>query len=287
MARNPIEGEPVWMRLQALAQDSPDMRDAALFYGSILPLLCDADLGITPVSLTAGEARSKMEAGLPLLQDLELELDGAAVRRLATGLARALETTGGGKQAEARRIRLVLEDNTPDFDSLLQHIAAGDGASVKSVAEDQDVDADLLCTLMRYALKPALWSWRRQLTPLVEGVRWHKGFCFVCGACSTLGELRDDFLVKHLRCGQCGADWQVSRLQCTHCGNEDHKSLGFLRDDRQADGAMIEVCEVCRGYLKVMTSFAPTPAELLTVADLATLTLDCIALERGYRRSAV
>jgi formate dehydrogenase maturation protein FdhE len=46
------------------------------------------------------------------------------------------------------------------------------------------------------------------------------------------------------------------------------------------------MCDNCHGYLKVITSFGPTPPEMLIVEDLATLHLDYIAQERGYERSS-
>jgi formate dehydrogenase maturation protein FdhE len=49
----------------------------------------------------------------------------------------------------------------------------------------------------------------------------------------------------------------------------------------------IEACDKCKSYLKVISSFAPTPADMLAIEDLATLSLDYIAEERGYTRPAV
>ncbi len=44
----------------------------------------------------------------------------------------------------------------------------------------------------------------------------------------------------------------------------------------------MEVCEKCRGYLKVIAAFTPTPAELLPLEDFATIEMDFIARDRGY-----
>jgi len=48
----------------------------------------------------------------------------------------------------------------------------------------------------------------------------------------------------------------------------------------------VEVCDRCKGYLKVIVSFTPTPADLLPIEDLATLHLDYIAQAHGYKRAA-
>jgi len=42
-----------------------------------------------------------------------------------------------------------------------------------------------------------------------------------------------------------------------------------------------------QGYLKVIVSFTPTPADLLPIEDLATLHLDYIAQAHGCKRVPV
>jgi FdhE protein len=152
------------------------------------------------------------------------------------------------------------------------------------VAQRLRLDGGLLWTLLQNALKPALHAWRRQLSPLLGGIPWNRGNCPICGAVCLLGELRGNHLAKHLRCGRCGADWPYRRLQCLYCGNEDSQSLGYLSEGQDDSAMRVEVCDKCLGYLKVIVSFDPTPANLLPIEDLATLHLDYLALKRGYAR---
>ncbi len=108
--------------------------------------------------------------------------------------------------------------------------------------------------------------------------------CGVVGR-ATLAELQENNQVKHLRCGSCGADWQYRRLQCAQCGNEDPRTLHCLYADNDRQRMHVEVCDKCRGYLKVISSFTPAPAAMLPAEDLATLHLDYIARERGYGKA--
>jgi len=281
-------------------QDSPDLKAAAQLYETILLLLRDADLQTAPVSLTPDQARAKMEMGLPLLHDLDLELDIEAIRELMLELSRAIETTDRKNQphkrrllwlqeahkpdSDARRVRLALEDMRLDISALLPHIAAGESGPVTFVAQSLQLNPHLVWTLAQNALRPALHAWRRQLTPLAAGIQWQKGYCFICGTVAMLGELQGNNQVKHLRCGQCGADWLFSRLQCMYCGNEDHRTSSYLHTQGMREKMRLEVCDKCKGYLKVIAAFTPTPPEMLQVEDLATLHLDYIAQERGYAR---
>jgi FdhE protein len=283
--------DPIILRLRALAQGSPDLQDAARMYEAILPVLRDADLGVGPISLTPEQARAKMKKGQPLLFDLALDLDVEAMRELMLRLARAVESPLGEKRPQkseaARLVRCALEENRLDIDALLPHIAAGERGTLTSAAQSLQLDPDLVWSLAQSALKPALRAWRRQLTPLAKGISWHKGCCFVCGAVATLAELQENNQCKHLRCGQCGADWQFPRLQCLYCGNEEHKTQGYLYPETRSEVMRVEVCNKCHCYSKIIAAFTPTPPEMLPVEDLATLHLDYLAQELGYSRRPV
>jgi formate dehydrogenase accessory protein FdhE len=284
MPSTPNGSDPLVQHLRALVQQSPDLKDAASRYEKILPLLRDADLRAATVSISPEQAHAKLVVGLPLLYDVELELDYAEAHMLMLRLANALEKVSGNGRDACRRIREALEEGRLEVGTLLSCIAAGDQGTVASAAQCLKLDAGFVWTLAQNAFKPALHSWCRQLAPLLEGITWNKGYCPVCGSIPILGELQDNHLSKHLRCGQCSADWPFHRLQCLYCGNEDHHTLGYLYEEPRHEKMMVEVCNQCRGYLKVIVSFTPIPPQLLPVEDLATLRLDYIAEKHGYAR---
>lgn len=308
-----MPADPITQRLNALVEQSPDLKAAAELYGAILPLLRAADLRVAPVTLTPEHARARLESGLPLLHAIDLGVDDQAVCDLMIQLARALEeahSTGqppktrlpfrrkptpeatalaesaraGNRAAAAHQIRLGLEQGKIEMSALLPRVAAGDSAFVQSFAQSVQIDSALFWTIAQNALKPALRVWSRQLAPLARGIEWDKGYCLICGAGATLGELQGNDQEKHLRCGPCGADWRFWRLQCAFCGNADPGSLSQLYSEPQRATMRVEVCDRCHGYLKVISAFSPTPVDLLAVEDLATLHLDYIAQGRGYAR---
>jgi FdhE protein len=281
------DADPIIRLLSVLVQDFPDLQGAARLYEIILPLLRDAGLNVAPVALTPDQARVKMARGLPLLHDVELELDNAAAGELTLRLAFALENASENNRSLYCLIRLALEENRLDMSELLPFVTANEREVFALAVQSLQLDAGLLWTLAQNVLKPAWRAWCRQLTPLVDVTQWNKGFCFICGAGPILGELQENNLVKHLRCGQCGAAWPFRRLQCLYCGNEDHHTLGFLYAEPEQEKMRLEICEKCHGYLKIIVSFAPALPEMLAVSDLATLHLDYMAQEQGYTRPPV
>jgi hypothetical protein len=97
--------DAIVQRLRAIGQGSSNLKHAAQVYEAILPLLRDADLHAAPVNLTPEEVRAKMGLGLPLLHDLDLELDFEAVHELMLKLARAVGTVK--KKNQPHKLRAV------------------------------------------------------------------------------------------------------------------------------------------------------------------------------------
>jgi FdhE protein len=277
--------DPLERRLRALVLEFPDLAEAADVYRVTLPLLRDAGPIAAPVALTEEQARKKISAGEPLLHGATLVFDPRAARELMLRLARGLEGAG---LAGIAPVRQALEDDRLTPGDLLAHAADGDYPSVAARADEQTLSPPLLWTLAQSALKPALRAWCRQLSPLVHNAGgWERSDCFLCGAAASLGELQGNGQSKHLRCGPCGADWPFRRLRCTHCGNEDTASLGILYPEGRRDKVRVEVCDKCRGYLKVVSNFEPASPEELAIEDLSTLYLDDYAQRQGYLRPQI
>jgi len=115
---------------------------------------------------------------------------------------------------------------------------------------------------------------------------WTYGYCPVCGGWPALAEIRGLDGARHLRCGCCGSDWRTEWLRCPFCREGDHEKLGSLVSPEGLERQSIEVCDVCRGYVKTITTLTAIRPDDVLLHDLATLPLDMAALERDYRRPA-
>ena len=276
--------DPLGRRLGALVREWPDLAEAAEIYRVTLPLLRNVRPITAPIPLTEDQARRKLAEGRYLLHGITLVFDHGGAREVMLDLARNLEETG---RVAVSPIRSALEGDRLDLEELLGHVSEGDYPSLAARAEAQELDPPLLWTLVQSALKPTLRAWCVELTPLVRTAgAWEKACCFICGAPASLGELQGNEQARHLRCGQCGADWLIRRLQCVYCGNEDPSLLGVLSPEGRRENVRVDVCDKCHGYLKVVAAFAPGSPEELAVEDLSTLYLDCLAQARGYRRAS-
>jgi FdhE protein len=131
----------------------------------------------------------------------------------------------------------------------------------------------------------ALQAWLAALaggvepTAIVAGV----GGCPVCGGSPVAGLVQGDDRLRYVSCALCCSEWHVPRIRCTSCGREDGLSYFHVEGDR---GAQAEACRACHEYLKLFDEEARPGAEP-AADDAATIALDLLMVEQGYRRAGV
>jgi hypothetical protein len=304
-----LSHDPIVCRLNSVADNHVDLRAAVRLYEVILPLVRDADYPDITIQIALEEMHSCQDAGIPIISSIGLEVDPIACEKLFVELARVVEDlsvpekdslwklwhwapdfSNTKNQAECRilsanaaRIRMAVEGRHLELNTVLGCVINGDSQELEKLAEKYELDSGLLSLLGKNVLKPALSGYRKEICRKLTPLHWDKGYCFVCGSIPIFGELQDNEQSKHLRCDQCGADWHFNRLECLYCGNMDDNSQHMYYEEG-CGSPRIDACDVCRGYIKIIASFTPTPPELLLVEDLATLNLDFIAQQRGYAR---
>ncbi|HYC43927.1 MAG TPA: formate dehydrogenase accessory protein FdhE [Burkholderiales bacterium] len=201
----------------------------------------------------------------PLLTNAVLELDQGLARRVLA-FDSAFETL--------------------DLLAVLQASLNRDEIRLADHAHAARSDPDAFAALAALAAKPLLHACRRLGAWRAEET-WSHGYCGVCGGWPAFAEVRGVERNRYFRCGDCGDEWQASCLACPFCGSTDHEHLGSLVTNDSGAGICVEVCNGCRGYLKVFTTLRGARAAHVLLHDLATSELDIAAVERGYRRPAV
>jgi FdhE protein len=220
------------------------------------------------------EHQAEHEQGVALLlgEPQGAPLRAAAAALLAPASERAAEANLPGSLIEGmREVRDVLARPEARSDAVRWLLA---GASPESAP----VQAPLLQLL-------AWKCFRRLLAPVLEpfaawrnGQRWWRSTCPLCGALPMMAQARGG--VRTLVCGCCTSRWRDAPPGCPHCGNRDTGRRARL-ESRGAAGLRLDVCEACKGYLKVYTGEGE---EAVFLADWPTLALDGLAAERGYVR---
>jgi FdhE protein len=159
----------------------------------------------------------------------------------------------------------------------------GDDERLHALSGTSGVAAEPFAALAALLPLPFLHACARSVD--AAPTSWGEGYCPCCGAWPVFAETCGIERTRYLRCGRCAIAWEAGCLHCPYCAATDHAALGSLRieDDPRST---IEVCDHCKGYLKVFQTLAPVKAAEVLLADIGTVELDLAAAEYGYRRPA-
>ncbi len=269
--RGSIRDEPL-ARLTALEEERPEWR-------TWLRLLRAAAGAIDSKWFSASSAADLIpptESGAPLLHVHEFSVAADRVNDLVTQLL-AIASTRGNGSPPAQRLA------SGESLGLLEAALRFDEDSVVALADRLEVSPGILRAVSEFLVLPLLHASATVLAAK-QPKHWPYGYCPVCGARPTLAELRGLDRARLLRCGRCGAAWEMTWLRCVHCGERDHDKLGALVPEEGAETQKVETCQSCRGYLKVLTTLEASSHLELLLRDLDTVDLDLVALHRGYSR---
>ena len=204
----------------------------------------------------------------PLLEGATLRLDTVAASDLVMRLGGELGILNANRVEPLSLILLGVERDSDTLDVLAGRLA---------------VPADTIAVFAQLSSLPLLLNAAKVLD--AEASRtWQRGYCPVCGAWPSMGEMRGIQRERRMRCGCCGSDWLLPVLRCAFCDETDHQKLGFLLNEEGAHHLRVETCTTCRGYLKTLTTLGSLPFATLAMKDVSTIAYDLAAQDRGYSR---
>ncbi len=227
--------------------------------------------------LEAKLINKKLAGGFPLLDFTAINFDYAPARDYFLHLLEIAEKRMPGETKEfVRQIR----EGELDFADVIRN-------SFDPISEEEftpDVDEctfDLIELFVEESLRPALERFAEQYGDIIARSGWSEGYCPVCGKEPKIGEIKGDEEQRYLFCNQCGLEWNYSRTKCHFCGNEEQQSLAYFTVEGE-ERYRVDVCNVCKRYVKMVYSNDSEDLTNLDVEDIATLHLDMLAAEEGY-----
>jgi FdhE protein len=195
--------------------------------------------------------------------------------------------TGARVHVDRHVVAHLYENLMPHADAdafaVLRAAVNGDEARLAALACDARTDPDAFRAVAALLPMPFLHACARRWAAAIP-IAWSKGFCPVCGHWPALAEICGVERTRYLRCGHCGSAWRTQGLSCTYCAMTDHERLASLIPQQGMAGTAVEVCNHCLGSLKVFHRLRPCSSAEVMLEDLASVELDLVAAERGYRR---
>ncbi len=224
---------------------------------------------------------AKLAGELPLVDFSGGHFDLTEPRNYFLALLEIAEKMNPG---DTKEISEGIKDGSLDFDEMVREsfVLSGDEEAKAEGEEDEDESFDLIAFFVEESLRPALEVLAEKYGDAIRKSGWSEGYCPVCGKEPKIGELREEEGYRYLYCSQCGIDWSFMRVKCPFCGNEEQKSLAYFSvegDERYR----VDVCDNCKRYIKTVDFRSTNEKADLEVEDIATIHLDMLANEEGYR----
>lgn len=167
--------------------------------------------------------------------------------------------------------------------------AAGRDALVRGVLSDQAAPEQLgervyvAAALQVHFARLAARLDDKRLVPVGEGA------CPCCGGApvsSAVVGWKGAHNTRFCSCSLCSTLWHTVRIKCTLCGSTEGIAYQEIEGGPGAGKVRAETCDKCQRYVKIMQQQAD-PALDPVADDVATLGLDLLVREGGYRRGAV
>jgi len=89
--------------------------------------------------------------------------------------------------------------------------------------------------------------------------------------------------MRYSLCSYCDCQWGIDRVSCSVCGSKEQGSLHYFCGEGE-DACRIDLCDTCHHYIKTI-DYRNLEESDPSLEDLATLHLDVLAAQKGYRRA--
>ena len=276
-------------RLRQLAP-AHAMHDFLLFAAELARSQQEALQGFPQVALPdAAALDAAVTLGQPPLPALGWQRDHqwrTALRGLLDGLSSRL---GPGPAREA--VRRVLEMEDAQLEQQADRLLGGQTAGL-DLAASPLIGAGLQVYWTHMAL--AIRDGRAAPGQAPFGRTADATCCPCCGSLPTASVSRIDpggGHYRYLQCSLCPAQWHMVRIKCSHCEGTKgihYQSLQAVDAGEPPAKAALEAetCDQCGHYLKIVR-MERDPAVEPAADDLASLTLDLLLSQAGYRRHGV
>ncbi|HIE30018.1 TPA: formate dehydrogenase accessory protein FdhE [Candidatus Poribacteria bacterium] len=240
------------------------------------------------------KVKKKIEAGIPLLEDEEFELDFPSTSQLFDALCEITKAQNDKLRNEVQKIERTVKESNVDLrlkslvsrEELFRKVAHNELDYIDKISDEFSLNESVLTLLTLNSVKPSIELIAHQLQDSVDIESWSGISCPICGSPPVISELRGEEGRRILFCSFCSTDWQGRRIMCYHCGNTDHQTLRYFYTQEE-EKYRIDVCDKCKHYLKTLDSRKFDGEIVPSVEDIATLHLDILAEGENYQNVAL
>jgi FdhE protein len=274
--------ETLRKRIQQIKKKRPRYKEMLDFYQRVREEQdkIKSSLTLEPIALKKEWKELLMKEGFPLLEKKDFPLDIDASRSLFQSLCQIGKEANPHMAEQVKKIEEAISEKKIDLTTLFKE--RGNEQKMEGIAKELALDKKILLFLIQSSLIPCIETGVEQLRHEINTELWVKGHCPICGSPPYLSLLKEEVGKRFLLCSYCGYSWRVDRISCPFCNNEDQESLQYFYA-KEEKSHRVDLCDKCHRYIKTIDLRTIGETDPL-LEDLATLHLDLVASQKGYKR---
>lgn len=269
-------------RIQQLTKKWPGYKEILDFYRKVREARDKAkvSLKIDAIQLKKEWKDLLAKEGFSLIQREDFPLDIEVSVNLFRILCQIGKDANPYMAEQVRKIEEAVDSEKIGLKSLFMKGAKE--RKVEQIANDFGLDKKIFPFLIQNSKRPSIEAGMEQLRGEINPETWLRGYCPVCGSLPSLSVLKEEVGKRYLLCSHCGYQWRIDRLFCPFCDNREQESLHYLYAEGE-EAYRLDLCEKCHQYIKTVDLRKIDESDP-TLEDLATLHLDILASQKGYKR---
>jgi FdhE protein len=279
--------ESTTKRINQLRETRTEHEEILDFYEKVLRAQREvqAETIIAELQLPEEHVETKIQAGFALFDREQFPVDKETGNHLFVKLCQLSQDENPLLAGAAKAFLEALESGKLDLAVVFTAVLTGRKEQVDEIAAGLEAPAAILLTLGKLSLQPSLLAVARQGAQRVSLDTWRYSYCPICAAPPAIAALSGEEGKRLALCSFCGHYWVLPRIGCPFCGTVKPGDLKYFYGEGE-DLHRVQVCEKCRGYLKIVDIRHGGDIQGLAVDDIATSHLDLLAEKEGYRRKA-
>jgi FdhE protein len=269
-------------RIQQIKKKRPGYGEILNFYQKVREAQDKgkASLKIKPIQLRKEWKEILVKEGFSLIQKEDFPVDTKASIKLFQTLCQIGKDSNPHMAEQVIKIKEIIDGKKIDLKTLLK--GGVKEQKIEQVADEFGLDKKVFSFLTMSSIKPSIEAGMEQFRSQLDPETWLKGYCPVCGSFPSLSLLRGEGGKRYLICSYCGYQWRIDRLFCPFCNNQEQGSLQYLYGEGE-ESFRIDLCDKCHQYIKTI-DYRNLEESDPYLEDLATLHLDILASQKGYKR---
>jgi FdhE protein len=274
--------EKLKQRIQQLKKKRPGYGEILDFYQKVREAQDEikASLKIKIIKLRKEWKEVLAKEGFSLIQKEDFPLDVEASAKLFQTLCQIGKDANPHMAEQVRKIKETVDDKRIDLKKLLK--GGVKEQKIEQMANEFGLDEKVFSFLIGSSIKPSIEAGMEQLRSELDPETWLKGYCPVCGSLPSLSLLKEEVGKRYLLCSCCSYQWRIDRIFCPFCNNQEQGSLLYFCGEGE-ESYRIDLCDKCHQYIKTI-DYRNLEESDPFLEDLATLHLDILASQKGYKR---